>query len=1290
MMQRRPDYKKWFRETGYEKWLKRAQRVIKAARETKVSEEELRELQRFVLEFGHFNANFTLEELDGLLYPKSPMATMSVHSYLRSHQNIPAEILRHHFYAANNIKQPTTLYPLFLDSSDFWKDVTHYCHVVKPNDQDIFTSTDPKQSDIWVMLPGNVSDAETSYRKALNTIRETRIAWLIENRVPAALQKCISTTRGREFDESLHKELDDLLREELAQIKAIDESNNREEVPYDQMRKKEKNKWVSSKYGCLHKHNKAFLSEHNIQSVKDLEKFADTEENRHLLIQTVAIAEADNRDEEKARHKASKKKKERYNRAVDAWFKNQLTIFNQSIYYIVPGITFMGIETMVIVGFPDALTNDFAGPKQIVNLLGYRAQSSKLIYALLNLYPKLFIDSEQTRACWKILLSTGLVQKLPESEQALIAELPDKLNEDYQEKNTAEHYKRIITALRASTCAADHDLYKKVMLRILKQLITRCNTDQGAIGRIILTEITDHLFLFTNAIVRNDDYSFAQAIRALQSAGELLKLELATTPKKMAPVPLETTVKNKLLAGHPVQQVVTSPYAMRCYLRVIDRCLAENPGRKVRLAVTSQNWFESTKSLGAIHNGLLELKKVNNSYFDGFDGDILVTELDPNSSTNKRLFQQNLTGLIRRLEKRDDEEESFQFTLVLDTTLNSIDHPIIASMLDDARSLIDCGTLNIIILQSLTKFSQPGLDQCNGGVSIVINSGRDWKALNQYYADIAKTQTVDTVASRYFDFFGGMVLNNSSQGLTADYIQRIERSTNSLYTALLNYAPNIGSGQDNLIRLVPTTEFHLCYIALNTSGILAAIDPQFKADPHDIEVFNNHLKDHLLLPICRKFQLPLTSRQSIGFPLSSVTGALDALRFTVGDESLPTIVKYASILSYIVSFISNHQDLASLFIKDNDNIYSIRLAEFQRAVDIFCADPQKACLLNVSEPEGIIYGPYIQQGEEFYVARSGSDVAVYHKGTVSQELRLNIYQYDTPTHVMKMTKDQLDFIFDAAYYKEFAMNTNVAQAFQAAHSEKKTLKFSRQLAPVLKDTLKFYMMKVKSESRPICQIKYDEHVAKQTDINIYQRQFGNGLYVIDIDYWGKEDSVNSRFLNLCTALYVKQRYKCHFKVRGIPGRNTSMYQRFLFFTPFDFKITGGAFQEALNVVYAQKEKLLALKKEYAAKPVDPNAKPYDFCRADHPLLHRANTAYFNGPTAYPDAEFIGKVYDTLMISDRYQMPFWSYEHTSFFAQAARNELVSESSHPISFFRVVPIPGDDNDVNDPNGPDINGP
>lgn len=113
MQHKQIDLRKWFRDSGYERWVKRVQRLIKVHRETKLTEHELRECQRFILEFGHFNANFSIDELEALLYPKSPTATMAGHSYLRSHQTIAAEILREHFSVDHQIKNAGKLYPLF-------------------------------------------------------------------------------------------------------------------------------------------------------------------------------------------------------------------------------------------------------------------------------------------------------------------------------------------------------------------------------------------------------------------------------------------------------------------------------------------------------------------------------------------------------------------------------------------------------------------------------------------------------------------------------------------------------------------------------------------------------------------------------------------------------------------------------------------------------------------------------------------------------------------------------------------------------------------------------------------------------------------------------------------------------------------------------------------------------------------------------------------------------------------------------------------------------------------------
>ena len=1262
---------------GYEPWIKRVQRVIQAYRENRLSKGELRALQRYILEFGHFNANFTLDELDGLAYPKSPTATMSAHAYLRSHQTLSAEILRHHFTADHKLEKAGNLYPLFIDSNALWNDAKQFCHLIHADDdfhknineltQSILTSTEMPQNDIWILLPTSVEAAKKNHLRANNRIRAIRKLHFIDQLVPENLRECFKTSKGREFPDEISQTLDQFLQAELAQIRAEEESKKPVETAYQDKTTKEKIKWIGPKFGRLNKYDREFMREHKLANQKDLLAFIEQADNFDLLMQAIDKIENNRIDHEEVAKKIAIRRALQYNQAIDKWLNHQIDQLKSNIYFIVPGLKYQQIDTMMLVGCDKAFTSDFTGPKQLINRLGYRTEPSKLVYALLNIYPKLFVDTNETKKFWDALLSVGLVEKLPDTEKQVIATLPKLTERKLTDKNTEKSRKqtidKLIKVLQNTTCAEDHHIYKAVMMKMAERLTNRGTKKNDPVTQIIMSELGEQLFIFIRCIARHEDFIFAHAVRALQSVGELLKLDLATTSQALMPTPMSGTIKNTLLKAYPVQQVVVGPYAMRSYLRVIGGCMADNPEKPLKLVVTNQNYFESLLNLKNMRSSSIELKVANNLYADGFHADVVITELDPNSSTDKRLFQQNLKGLIDKLEDHY-EHSDMRLTLVIDTTLNSVNHPEITAMLDRAKHLINCGALNIVIIQSLTKFSQCGLDQCNAGLSIVINNGRSWKKHNTHYQGIAANDSTDIVAQRYFNFFASLTTGREKRPLTNDYIERIVKSTNSLYTTLLRYAPDLGSAQDNLLKMVPTTEYHLCYVAFNTAGVLAAADPQSRLDAHELETFNTHLKDHLILPICREFKLPLTSRQSIGFALSSVGTALDSIRFTVGDESLPTIVRYASIISYLIQYLSQHPDLASLFKKDGDGKYSERIQDMQRAAKRFChlSEQDRNSLLRVSATDGILYGPFIQHDERFYVSRAGNNVSVYHQNRIYPSDDLTIYQYDCVTPIMKMTNDQLDFIFNSTDYQITNVDPNFTRQFSAAPNNKQP-RLVKQHVPLLKNRLKFDVLEFSDTGKRICQIRYDELVAKQRHVNVYQRAFSSGLYAIDIDHWGEKDPVNARFLNLCIVLYVKQRFHGDFKVRGIPGQDATMHQRFLFASHYNFDKLGGAFQEAVNMIEIHREALLNLLQQHQRSPVT-HSRAYAFSRPAHPTLQAIPTDFFNGPTSHPNAPLIEAAFDILTISDRIEMLLDNKEHKGIFAQKPAPHLTVSQ---VTFF-----------------------
>ena len=68
----------------------------------------------------------------------------------------------------------------------------------------------------------------------------------------------------------------------------------------------------------------------------------------------------------------------------------------------------------------------------------------------------------------------------------------------------------------------------------------------------------------------------------------------------------------------------------------------------------------------------------------------------------------------------------------------------------------------------------------------------------------------------------------------------------------------------------------------------------------------------MIYPLCEFYALPITSRISLEFPLTSVNAVYDSLRFTIGLESSQQRKGYAEILSY-TAFVLNRQRYPQIF-----------------------------------------------------------------------------------------------------------------------------------------------------------------------------------------------------------------------------------------------------------------------------------------------------------------------------------------------------------------------------------------
>jgi hypothetical protein len=123
----------------YEHWFERFRQVLSAFRQGIIAEADLKKFQLFLLDTGQFNANFDLEELNYLGYPKSPFAMMHEKFYLREVETWAMQLLR--FQYQNQCNDFGHLFPIFVDSSLFWNELNRYYRVIQAVDIDIIDAS---------------------------------------------------------------------------------------------------------------------------------------------------------------------------------------------------------------------------------------------------------------------------------------------------------------------------------------------------------------------------------------------------------------------------------------------------------------------------------------------------------------------------------------------------------------------------------------------------------------------------------------------------------------------------------------------------------------------------------------------------------------------------------------------------------------------------------------------------------------------------------------------------------------------------------------------------------------------------------------------------------------------------------------------------------------------------------------------------------------------------------------------------------------------------------------------
>lgn len=1185
----------------YTAWISRIQRIQQAFAQGTITPEALPHYQRFILEFGQFNATFTLEELKQLNYPRSPLNNMHRHTYLRGTETWATEVLRQYYCHTHKTGQYD--YPVFLDSALFWEDIALYATLINSADllsdkahESVFTILNTqKDTAVWIKLP-SPKDKQTVADK----LREITADYVIEHDVPENLRPVFKRNRYQ-YTEKEQILLEDFLQKDIKICK--EDALKKRKLTASE--KPGTIQWYGKLFGLIRKSLPEFLIKHEIKNMQDLKTFALSnvdefeklsaklpigDESEHSILPSVLCT-----------------------LAVQRFMSRHIADLIDDFCYITKPEPFLGLNVLLIVGHKEARASDGWGPKSLINRLGYRVEIGQAIQAILKQNPKLFIDKTTTQDFWDYLVKTPMILSLPRSEQQLIAELPIQLETVPCFTNPVNFTEEIASFNRVQ-CDSAFALYQQFIADYVFNFL-KFNAPDSATYQVMMPELCRVLIDFIDAYREASSPNLPKAVRAAQTVCEILSLDLAFHPHQQS-FQLAEVIKKDYLRNYPVQHVLMAPYGMRAYARVFQAAGRRAPGAKtLNVFVTNQNYFEWPMSLNNLKGRNMNIIHVRQLEDIDQSADYIFAEIHPNNFTEKKQFLQNMSMLIERMRKQNWTHKPR--TLVFDATLNAFDDPEVKSVLDSALPLIQNGSLVLILMQSLTKFSQLGLDIRSGGLMVVINNDSYWKLLNQNYNLIAAEEPVDDYTLQYFSYFFQAGKSHIPQvSLTVRYIDMINQKVNQLYDMILFKMAELECDYQTAFKLTISSDPKSCYVSFNTSSILSFIDPDFRHTTHDIELLNEDIVNDLLLPLCRAGNLPLTNRMSIAFPLSSVNYALDSARFTVGLEQHTDMIKYAHIIAYIAKQLNYELPLQDLFIKDQRNMYAKRKELFATAVSGYTSYPAHRYAALTSRFDNCIYGPFKSVRGPVYFFYTDDGLNAWINKRLYRPNQIVIMQEQMYTPCIKMSAERFDeFIRGSAY----TINKDAGEFHQ---HYPRTSTQCIQFMPLGPDRTNILF------TAEGFGVERDYVCAKKHGITVFKRFYSLDTTAIELDYWQEKDSAVGRFLNFAVALYVKRVYGAGFKVRCYQDAVSSMYTQFLFWMKYDD--ADRIFQEALDKVHTKRDDLLKVLSSYQSKPKPVNDKPYPFFTVNEPGAGYTNILY-KGPTKFVHASLIASIQDVLGI-----------------------------------------------------------
>lgn len=261
---------------------------------------------------------------------------------------------------------------------------------------------------------------------------------------------------------------------------------------------------------------------------------------------------------------------------------------------------------------------------------------------------------------------------------------------------------------------------------------------------------------------------------------------------------------------------------------------------------------------------------------------LIVMEPHPNNAASSQIQPHDPVKLIKNLFTNSQGP----YTVIMDVTLNHLRDAEIEATLNEAKPYILSGKLNLILLQSGTKFFQNGMDLVNIGTAIIFNDGGSWVNFNQKMKQSpAKVPKDDQL------YIANMLVKNKET--LKQYLDKIKSNTASLRSKIMSKMT-----AQSAFEVVPNSDKNTVYISFQPNdayvrteldiALITPVSVEKRAEVNQVIYFKH------LLPAFK--HLPSVDRSSFGFNITNFGECFNTVRITPGIENEKLLSEYSNTI----------------------------------------------------------------------------------------------------------------------------------------------------------------------------------------------------------------------------------------------------------------------------------------------------------------------------------------------------------------------------------------------------------